>query len=43
MEIGSEAKTSRLSWYNILSILQKYPKDPLSLTKVMEENIGTGR
>ena len=34
---------SRLTWDNILSILQKYPKDPLSLTKFMEESIGTGR
>ena len=25
------------TWHNILSILQKYPRDPLSLTKVMEE------
>ena len=30
METGSDAKTSRLTWHNILSILQKYPKDPLS-------------
>ena len=44
METGSDAKTSRLTWHNILSILQKYPKDPaLSLTEVMEERIGTGR
>ena len=43
MEMGSDAKTSRLTWHNILSILQKYLKDPLSLTKVMEESIGTGR
>ena len=41
MEMGSDAKTSRLTWRNILSILQKYPKDLLSLTKVMEESIGT--
>ena len=38
MEMGSDAKTSRLTWHNILSILQNYPKDPLSLTKVMEDN-----
>ena len=43
METGSDAKTSRLTWHNILSILQKYPKDPLSLTKVKEESVGTGR
>ena len=39
MEMGSDAKTIRLTWHNMLSILQKYPKDPLSLTKVMEEYI----
>ena len=43
MEMGSDAKTSRLTWHNILSILQKYPKDPSTLTKVMEESIGTGQ
>ena len=41
MEMGSDSKTSRLTWDNILSILQKYPKDTLSLTKFMEESIGT--
>ena len=43
METSSDAKIIRLTWHDILSILQKYPKDPLSLTKVMEESIGTGR
>ena len=43
MEIGSDAKTIRLTWLNIRSIPQKYLRDPLSLTKVIEENIGTGR
>ena len=43
MEMGSDSKTSRLTWDNILSILQKYPKDTLSLTKFMKESIGTGQ
>ena len=43
METGSDSKTSRLTGHYILSILQRYPKDPLSLIKVMEESIGTGR
>ena len=41
--MGNDAKTTRLTRTNILSILQKYLKDPLNLTKVMEESIGTGR
>ena len=43
MKTGSDAKTSRLTWHNILSILQKYPNDPLTLTKVKEESIGNDR
>ena len=38
MEMGNDAKTT---WHNILSIPQKYPRDPLSLAKVIEESIGT--
>ena len=42
MEMGSDAKTIRLTWHNILSIPQKYLRDPLSLTKVIKASIGTG-
>ena len=41
--MGNDAKTTRYTWHNIFSILQKYVKDPLSLTKVMEESIETGQ
>ena len=27
METGNDAKTTRLTWHNILHIPQKYPKD----------------
>ena len=43
METDSNAKAIQLTWHNILSILQKYLKDPLSLTKVMEQSLGTSR
>ena len=43
METDNNVKTTRLTWHNILRILQKYLKDPLSLTEVMEQSLGTGR
>ena len=43
MGTGNDVKPTRLTWHNILSIPQKYLKDLLSPTKVMEESIGTGR
>ena len=41
--MGGDAKITRLTWHNILSILQKYLKDALSLPKVIEQSQGTGR
>ena len=41
--MSSDAKVTRLNWHNILSILQKYLKDVLSLPKVTELSLGNGR
>ena len=41
--MSGDAKTTQLTWHNILSILQNYLKDALSLPKVIEQSLGTGR
>ena len=41
--MGGNAKTTQLTWYSILSILQKYLKDALNLPKVIEQSLVTGR
>ena len=43
MERDNNVKTIGLTWHNILSILQEYLRDPLSLAEVMEQSVGTGR
>ena len=40
--MGGNAKATRLTWHNSLSILQKYLKDALSLLKVMQQSLKTG-
>ena len=35
--MGGNAKATRLTWHNILSILQKDLKDALNQSKVMEQ------
>ena len=41
--MAGNAKATRLTWHNILSILRKYLKDLLNLLKVIEQTLGTGR
>ena len=44
IETDRDAKTTRLNWHNILSTYStKYLKDALSLPKVKEQSLGTGR
>ena len=40
--MGDDAKATRLTWHNILSVLQKYLKDALNLPKVIEQSLGAG-
>ena len=43
MEMVNDAKATRLTWHNILSVPQKISKGSVEPNKVMEESIGTGR